>query len=90
MQISVKEAQDNLEELLIRVEGGEDVLLTKDGKIVARIVAAEATPDKHTMTQEERRRVLDEVMAKAPPRAPGEPTADRSHDYLYDEDGLPA
>jgi hypothetical protein len=63
---------------------------SKAARIVARIVAAEATPDKHTMTQEERRRVLDEVMAKAPPRAPGEPTADRSHDYLYDEDGLPA
>jgi prevent-host-death family protein len=85
MQISVKEAQENLDELVARVEGGEDILLTRAGKTVARIV-----PLTLDASREERRAVLDRVRAMAPPRKPGEPTADRSHDDLYDENGLPA
>ena len=92
MRISVKEAQQNLEEIVDRVESGEDVLLTRDGRAIARIVASETevTVRKPAMTPEERSKVLDEIRAKAPPREPGEPTADRSHDFLYDENGLPA
>jgi prevent-host-death family protein len=85
MQISVKEAQENLDELVARVEGGEDIVLTRAGKTVARIV-----PLTLEASREERRAVLDRVRAMAPPRRPGEPTADRSHDDLYDENGLPA
>ncbi len=85
MQVSVKEAQDNLSVLLDRVENGEDIVLTKDGITVARIVRL--IPE---LTREERRAILDRIRAKAPPLEPGEETADRSHDDLYDEDGLPA
>lgn len=85
MQISVKEAQENLAELLDRVESGEDILLTRDGAIVGRIIR---TPP--ALTREERDAAFDRIRAMAPPRKPGEPMADRSHDDLYDEDGLPA
>lgn len=85
MQISVKEAQENLDQLLDLVESGENVVVTRDGKTVARIV-----PAKQGLSREERHAALERVRAMAPPRKPGEPTADRSHDDLYDEDGLPA
>lgn len=42
MQISVKDAQENLSQLLDRVESGEDILLTRDGTAVARIVSVRA------------------------------------------------
>ena len=84
MQVSVQEAQKNLSMLLDRVESGEDIVLTKDGVTVARIVRS--APQ---LSREERRAILDRVRAMAPPFPPGEPTADRSHDDLYDEDGLP-
>lgn len=85
MQISVKDAQENLAELLDRVESGEDVILTRDGKSIARIVRAAPA-----LTREEREAAFDRIRAMAPPRMPGDLTADRSHDDLYDEDGLPA
>ena len=85
MQVSVKEAQENLNVLLDRVENGEEIALTKDGITVARIVRSMPEP-----TREERRAILDRVRAMAPPLEPGKPTADRSHDDLYDENGLPA
>ncbi|WP_137131492.1 type II toxin-antitoxin system prevent-host-death family antitoxin [Rhizobium sp. FY34] len=85
MQISVKEAQENLAELLDRVESGEDIVLTRDGKMIARIIR---TPP--ALTREECETAFDRIRAMAPPRMPGEPTADRSHDDLHDEDGLPA
>ena len=84
MQVSVQEAQENLSVLLDRVESGEDILLTKDGVTVARIVRS--APQ---LSREERRAILDRVRAMAPMFPPEEPTADRSHDDLYDEDGLP-
>lgn len=37
MRISVKEAEDRLEELVQRAEAGEEVLLTLRGRIAVRI-----------------------------------------------------
>ena len=36
-----------------------------------------------------RRQVMEKVRAAAPPKKPGEPTAARSQDFLYGDDGLP-
>jgi prevent-host-death family protein len=85
MQISVKEAQVNLDDLLQRVEEGEDIIITREGETVARLV-----PVKRELSREERRAALDRIREMAPHRKPGAPTADRSHDDLYDENGLPA
>lgn len=44
MQISLSEAADRLDELMDRVEAGEEVVLTVDGRAVARMVAATPLP----------------------------------------------
>ena len=38
LQVGIKEAKNNLSQLLARVEAGEEVLITKRGRPVARIV----------------------------------------------------
>jgi prevent-host-death family protein len=105
MQISVKDAQEKLAELLDRVESGEDVILTRDGKSIARIVRAAPA-----LTREEREAAFDRTRAMAPPLTEDqhqpslddiqarvrrkidpfpETSAARSQDFLYDEDGIP-
>lgn len=105
MQISVKDAQEKLAELLDRVESGEDVILTRDGKSIARIVRAAPA-----LTREEREAAFDRIRAMAPPLTEDqhqpslddiqarvrrkidpfpETSAARSQDFLYDEDGIP-
>lgn len=41
------------------------------------------------LSAEEKRKVFDRIRAMAPALKEGEPTADRSHDFLYGDDGLP-
>jgi prevent-host-death family protein len=92
MKVAVSEAKGQLTELVRRAEAGEDVVLTRHGHPVARLVPAAAKPK----TVEERRKVLKEVMASARAarlarEASGDAgvSAERSQDFLYDEDGLP-
>ena len=40
--VSVEQAQEDLVELLKRVEGGEEVTITREGKSVAKLVSYEA------------------------------------------------
>lgn len=44
MQIALAEAKSHFAELIRKVEQGEDVVLTRYGKAVARIVSAEPAP----------------------------------------------
>ena len=81
MQIAVSEAKGQLLELVRRAEAGEEVVLTRRGHAIARLVAIAATAA-------ERRAALEEARGAAA-AGPG-PTAARSQDFLYDEDGLPA
>ena len=83
MQVSVTEAQDQLGELVSRVEAGEEVLLTQHGRATVRLVAVTAPTGR-----EERLRVLAAVRADATSATPG-PSAARSQDFLYGPDGLP-
>jgi len=86
MKISVSEAKGLLTELVRRAEAGEEVILTRHGHDVVtfRPIRPPAVVD-----VEARRRVLDEIMASgAAKRTPG-PSAARSQDFLYGEDGLP-
>lgn len=41
LEINVKEARSRLKELLDRVERGEDVIITRRGKKIARLVPSE-------------------------------------------------
>ncbi|TPP06524.1 type II toxin-antitoxin system Phd/YefM family antitoxin [Rhizobium glycinendophyticum] len=79
-----------LGELIDRADKGEDILLTRDGDPIARIVPLKAV-ETPTRSRDEFRVALREIKERARQTAdpfPGE-TAARSQDFLYDEDGLP-
>lgn len=42
MQVNVGQAKTNLSKLLARVEEGEEVIIARDGKVVAKLVKADA------------------------------------------------
>jgi prevent-host-death family protein len=84
MKISITEAEAQLTELVRRAEAGEEVILTRDGHPVVRVVPVRKAVDRET-----RRRVLEEVRASARRRATPGLDAARSQDFLYGDDGLP-
>jgi prevent-host-death family protein len=81
MQIAVSEAKGQLLDLVRRAEAGEDVILTRHGQAIVRLVAMAPTAS-------ERRAALEEARGAA--SASAGPIAARSQDFLYDEAGLPA
>lgn len=90
MRVSMEQAGERFEELVERAERGEPVIITRDGQDAVALRPVETNERRHELTLEERRAIIKDIMAKAPPQVPGEPLADRSHDFLYDESGLPA
>jgi len=84
MKIAVSEAKAQLTELVRRAEGGEEVVLTRFGRDVARLVAEPSRP-----SAGQRRALMDEVRAAGRAGATPGPDAARSQDFLYDEAGLP-
>lgn len=89
MLISVSEAKGHLTDLVKRAEAGDEVILTRHGQPAVRLV-----PIKKTLTPEDRRRIIEEIQAEvAAKRAAGHipdgPSAARSQDFLYGDDGLP-
>jgi prevent-host-death family protein len=84
MDITVSDAKAQLTDLVRRAEAGEDVVLTRFGQPVARIV-----PVAPRRTAAERRAVLDAARAAGRATARPGPAAARSADHLYDEHGLP-
>ncbi len=84
MKISVSAAKGQLTELVRLAEAGEDVVLTRHGVETVRLV-----PAKPVMDAGARRAFLEALRdAGAAKVLPG-PSAARSQDFLYDEDGLP-
>lgn len=79
MQIAVTEAKGQLLDLVRRAEAGEDVVLTRHGAPVVRLVMIGPSA-------QERRAALTEASGAA---ATAEPRAARSQDFLYDDAGLP-
>ncbi|HYC03652.1 MAG TPA: type II toxin-antitoxin system prevent-host-death family antitoxin [Azospirillaceae bacterium] len=43
LPLTIDDAQANLSELIARVEAGEEIVISRDGKPVARLVAVEGT-----------------------------------------------
>ena len=82
MHISVTHAKAQLTELVRRAENGDEVVLTRHGHAAVRLV-----PVKRPRDPEALRARIEEIQASAKP-TPG-PTAARSQDFLYDDDGLP-
>lgn len=82
MQISVTEAKGQLTELVSRAEAGDEVSLIRHGHATVRLVPIKAMPDRQT-----RRKLLEGLRASA--CASAGPSAARSQDFLYGDDGLP-
>jgi prevent-host-death family protein len=84
MQVSVTEAKGQLTELVRRAEAGDEVILTRHGHPAVRLVPIRAVTDRQS-----RGALLGAVRASAAARATSGPSAARSQDFLYGDDGLP-
>ena len=84
MKMSVTEAKEQLTVLVRRAEAGEEVILTRHGHAVVRLVPVKAAPDGKF-----RRALLDGVRTSAAAKAAAGPSAAHSQDFLYGDDGLP-
>jgi prevent-host-death family protein len=84
MRVSVSDAKGQLTDLVRRAEAGDEVILTRRGHAVARLVPIRAVRDLAG-----RRKLLESVRASGAAKANAGPSAARSQDFLYDEDGLP-
>jgi prevent-host-death family protein len=85
MRISVTEAKAQLTDLVRRAEAGDEIVLTRHGQDVARISPIKARP----LDADARRRILDAARAAGAAKSAIGPSAARSQDFLYGEDGLP-
>jgi prevent-host-death family protein len=84
MRVSVSEAKGQLTDLVRRAESGDEVVLTRHGHAVVQLVPIRAAPDPDV-----RRRILERSLGSGAAAATPGPSAARSQDFLYDEDGLP-
>jgi prevent-host-death family protein len=84
MHVPVSEAKGQLADLVRRAEAGDEIILTRHGQPVVRLVPVKAVRDPKS-----RRRVLEAVRASGVKNASTGPTAERSQDFLYDKRGLP-
>jgi prevent-host-death family protein len=85
MRISVTDAKGQLTDLVRRAEAGDEVILTRHGQPAVRLVAVKTKP----LDPAARRKILEEVRASGRAKATPGPSAARSQDFLYDENGLP-
>jgi len=84
MRMSVTEAKGQLTELVRRAEAGDEVILTRHGHAAVRLVPVRTVPDKQS-----RRALLAAVRTSAAAKVAAGPSAARSQDFLYGDDGLP-
>ena len=84
MRISVTEAKGQLTELVRRAEAGDEVILTRHGQPAVRLVPVKQVPDAKS-----RRRLLEAIRTAGEAKASSGPSAARSQDFLYGDDGLP-
>lgn len=84
MEIAISSAKGLLSSLVRRALHGEEILLTRHGRPIARIVPIEHVPD-----AEEKRALLREISEAVVHKQTAGPCAARSQDFLYGEDGMP-
>jgi len=82
VRISIAEADRQLDELVRRSVAGDEVILTRDGREVARLVPVMAGTDRAV-----RKALLEAVRGCG--AATAGPDAARSQDFLYGQDGCP-
>jgi prevent-host-death family protein len=87
MEVSISYAKSTLTELVRRAERGEEIVLTRHGKPVARIAPAGSKP---LLTSQDELKVLHDIMDIGRTMVIAGPSAARSQDFLYDDKyGLP-
>jgi prevent-host-death family protein len=85
MRTPVSQAKAQLTELVKLAEAGEEVVLTRFGRDVVRLV-----PTATRLPPGERRAFLEAIAEEGRRKAKPGPSAARSQDFLYDEEtGLP-
>jgi prevent-host-death family protein len=84
MEISVTDAKAQLTDLVRRAEAGDEIVLTRHGHPAVRLV-----PVKKRVDRAARRALIEELQRVAAEKVTPGPSAARSQDFLYDEDGLP-
>ncbi|UPK32540.1 type II toxin-antitoxin system prevent-host-death family antitoxin [Bradyrhizobium sp. 186] len=84
MRVSVTDAKGQLTELVRRAEAGDEVILTRHGHAAVRLVPIKLQPDRAT-----RRSVLEAARKSGAAKAAPGPSAARSQDFLFGDDGLP-
>ena len=84
MQVSVTDAKGQLTELVRRAEAGDEIILTRHGHAAVRLVPVSASPDRKA-----RSALLQTIRAAGVAKAKAGPSAARSQDFLYGDDGLP-
>ena len=84
MQLPISDAKGRLTELVRRAEAGQEVVLTRHGHAVARII-----PERSIPNPQSRREVIATVRSRAGGKISEDPSASRSQDFLYDGEGLP-
>lgn len=84
MYVSVTDAKAQLTELVRRAEEGDEIVLTRHGNPAVRLVAIKPRLDRQS-----RRSFLEAARAAGAAKAKAGPSAPRSQDFLYDDDGLP-
>jgi prevent-host-death family protein len=84
MHVSVSDAKGQLTELVRRAEAGDEVVLTRHGHPAVRLVPIKTAPDR-----KDRRAILEAARAAGAASKNAGPSAARSQDFLYGDDGLP-
>lgn len=84
MRVSVSEAKGRLTDLVRRAEAGDEVILTRHGQAAVRLAPVQPTRDRKT-----RAALIEAVRRSAASKRSAGPSAARSQDFLYGDDGLP-
>ena len=94
MEISLAQAKGRLPELLDRVDAGQEIILTRDGRQSIRLVAMpteveQIGGDWRRTSAEERLAKIRDIQARVRRKVLPGPDAQHAADFLYDEFGLP-
>jgi prevent-host-death family protein len=84
VRIPVSEAKSRLTDLVRRAEAGDEVILTRHGHAAVRLTPVAVRPN-----AVERKEILEAVRTAGLAKAKPGPSAARSQDFLYGDDGLP-
>lgn len=84
MQCAITDAKARLTDLVRRAEAGEEIVLTRHGHAVVRLVAMDAKP-----STQDKAKLVAAIRARAASKAAQGPDAAHSQDFLYDDGGMP-